>query len=237
MQYRRIILESFSKRSRPPLQHMLIFLVYIAFFSLCMIYFFYSWPETLDCTLSNTKFLTLPPNLVFQNSLHRQFIHIKYVVSRWSSGNRRRATSAREVIEVAGSNHAIGVILNLAWGPSNFSPRNFHFCFCCFSLLFLLIIIIFILFFLFPLFLFQSLRTKQPTEHKLYLEGNQSLRTGSNSQTGLGAEELLPAKFSFLLLLFFSSFSPYYHHFHLIFSFSLIFVSEQFSFSGHFVNC
>ena len=30
--------------------------------------------------------------------------------------------SAREVIEVAGSNHAIGVILNLAWGPINFSP-------------------------------------------------------------------------------------------------------------------
>ena len=144
-----------------------------------MIYFFYSWPETLDCTLSNTKFLTLPPNLVFQNSLHRQFIHIKYVVSRWSSGNRRRATSAREVIEVAGSNHAIGVILNLAWGPNNFSPSmiwslrtrsnsqtglgaeellpaKLHFCFCCFSLLFLLIIIIFILFFPFPLFLFQS---------------------------------------------------------------------------------
>ena len=144
-----------------------------------MICFFYSWPETLDCTLSNTKFLTLPPNLVFQNSLHRQFIHIKYVVSRWSSGNRRRATSAREVIEVAGSNHAIGVILNLAWGPNNFSPSmiwslrtrsnsqtglgaeellpaKLHFCFCCFSLLFLLIIIIFILFFPFPLFLFQS---------------------------------------------------------------------------------
>ena len=100
-------------------------------------------------------------------------------VSRWSSGNRGRATSAREVIEVAGSNHAIGVILNLAWGPNNFSPSmiwslqtrsnsqtglgaeellpaKLHFCFCCFSLLFLLIIIIFILFFLFPLFLFQS---------------------------------------------------------------------------------
>ena len=155
-----------------------------------MIYFFYSWPETLDCTLSNTKFLNLPPNLVFQNSLHRQFIHIKYLVSRWSSGNRRRATSAWEVIEVAGSNHAIGVILNLAWGPNNFSPSMIW-----------------------------------------------SLRTRSNSQTGLGAEELLPAKFTFLFLLFFSSFSPYYHHFYLIFSFSLIFVSEQFSFSGHFVNC
>ena len=63
-----------------------------------------------------------PPHPVFQNSIHRQFILIKYVFSRWSSGNRRRATSAREVIEVAGSNHAIGVILNLAWGPNNFSP-------------------------------------------------------------------------------------------------------------------
>ena len=89
---------------------------------LCMIHFLYSWPETLDCTLSPTNFLTLPPSLVFQNSLHRQFIHIKCVLSRWSSGNRRRATSAWEVIEVAGSNHAIGVILNLAWGPNNFSP-------------------------------------------------------------------------------------------------------------------
>ena len=71
----------------------------------------------------------------------------KYVVSRWSSGNRRRATSAREVIEVAGSNHAIGVILNLAWGPNNFSPSMIW-----------------------------------------------SLRTRSNSRTGLGVEELLPAE-------------------------------------------
>ena len=47
---------------------------------------------------------------------------IKYAFSRWSGGNRRRATSAREVIEVAGSNHAIGVILDLAWGLNNFSP-------------------------------------------------------------------------------------------------------------------
>ena len=148
-----------------------------------MIYFFYSWPETLDCTLSNTKFLTLPPNLVFQNSLHRQFIHIKYVVSRWSSGNRRRATSAREVIEVAGSNHAIGVILNLAWGPNNFSPSMIW-----------------------------------------------SLRTRSNSQTGLGAEELLPAKFPFLFLLFFSSFSPYYHHFIFSFPFPLFLFQSSFLF-------
>ena len=32
------------------------------------------------------------------------------------------AQRVQEVIEVAGSNHAIGVILNLAWGPNNFSP-------------------------------------------------------------------------------------------------------------------
>ena len=70
--------------------------------------------------------------------------------SRWSTGNRGRATSASEVIEVAGSNHAIGVILNLAWGPNNFSP----------SLIW-------------------------------------SWRTRSNSQTGLGAEYLLPLEFAF----------------------------------------
>ena len=88
-------------------------------------------------------------------------------VSRWSSGNRRRATSAWEVIEVAGSNHAIGVILNLAWGPNNFSPSMIW-----------------------------------------------SWRSRSNSQTGLGAEELLPAEFCFccffllfpLIIIFLSSF-------------------------------
>ena len=32
------------------------------------------------------------------------------------------AQRVQEVIEVTGSNHAIGVILNLAWGPNNFSP-------------------------------------------------------------------------------------------------------------------
>ena len=154
-----------------------------------MIRFFYSWPETLDCTLSPTKFLTLPPSLVFQNSLHRQFIHIKYVLSRWSSGNRRRATSAWEVIEVAGSNHAIGVILNLAWGPNNFSPSMIW-----------------------------------------------SWRTRSYSQTGLGAEELLPAECALglecvVFFYFFSLLSSFY------LLFFLTFVSEQFSFSGHFVNC
>ena len=143
--------------------------------------FLYSWPETLDCTLSKTKFLTLPPSLVFQNSLHRKFIHNKYVVSRWSSGNRRRATSAREVIEVAGSNHAIGVILNLAWGPNNFSPSMIW-----------------------------------------------SLRTRSNSQTGLGAEELLPAKLRFCFCCFSSTFSPYHHHFYLLFSFSLLLFQSSF---------
>ena len=89
---------------------------------LCLIHFLYFWPETLYCTLSETNLLTLPPKPVFKNSLHRQFILVIYGVSRWSTGNRGRATSASEVIEVAGSNHAIGVILNLAWGPNNFSP-------------------------------------------------------------------------------------------------------------------
>ena len=108
-------------------------------------------------------------------------MHMKYVVSRWSSGNRRRATSAREVIEVAGSNHAIGVILNLAWGPNNFSPSMIW-----------------------------------------------SLRTRSNSQTGLGAEELLPAKLRFCFCCFSSTFSPYYHHFYLLFSFSLLLFQSSF---------
>ena len=115
---------SSGKRGSPPLRNMLI--LYSSFISLlsvlCFIHFLYFWPETLDCAFIQTKFLTLPPNPVFQNSLHRQSILIKYVVSRWSSGNRGRATSAREVIEVVGSNHVIGVILNLAWGPNNFSP-------------------------------------------------------------------------------------------------------------------
>ena len=62
------------------------------------------------------------PNPVFENSPYRQLILVNDAYSRWSTGNRGRATSASEVIEVAGSNHAIGVILNLAWGPNNFSP-------------------------------------------------------------------------------------------------------------------
>ena len=89
---------------------------------LCIIYFLQSLPETLECTLSQTNFLTLPPSPVFKNSLHRQLMLFNDAYSRWSTGNRERATSASEVIEVAGSNHAIGVILNLAWGPNNFSP-------------------------------------------------------------------------------------------------------------------
>ena len=121
-----------------------------------------------------------PPHPVFQNSIHRQFMLIKYAFSRWSSGNRRRATSAREVIEVAGSNHAIGVILNLAWGPNNFSPSmiwswrtrsnsrtglgaelllpaEFHFVFAVFST-FLPCYHHFYLFFLFPFFFVLSSR-------------------------------------------------------------------------------
>ena len=134
-----------------------------------MIHFLYSQPETLDCTPNKTKFLTLPPP---QPGI------LKLNTPRWSSGNRRRA---REVIEVAGSNHAIGVILNLAWGPNNFSPSMIW-----------------------------------------------NWRSRSNSQTGLGAEELLPAELVFCSCCVFFFF-PYYHHFHLLFPFSL------FSFSSSFV--
>ena len=109
---------------------------------------------------------------------------IYYVVSRWSSGNRRRATSAWEVIEVAGSNHTIGVILNLAWGPNNFSPSMIW-----------------------------------------------SWRTRSYSQTGLGAEELLPAEFAFCFCCFFFFFSLLST---LLSSFFLIFFSSGFLFQGHF---
>ena len=100
------------------------------------------------------SFSPSPP--AWQFKTHYTANSCKYVVSRWSSGNRRRATSAREVIEVAGSNHAIGVILNLAWGPNNFSPSMIW-----------------------------------------------NWRTRSNSRTGLGAEELLPAKLYFSFCWFF----------------------------------
>ena len=116
-----------------------------------MIHSLYSWPETHDCTLSKTNVLTLPPSPVFENSPYRQLILINDAYSRWSTGNRGRATKASEVIEVAGSNHAIGVILNLAWGPNNFSPSMIW-----------------------------------------------SWRTRSNSQTGLGAELLLPLDLHFV---------------------------------------
>ena len=91
-----------------------------------------------------------------------------------STGNRGRATSASEVIEVAGSNHAIGVILNLAWGPNNFSPSmiwswrtrsnsqtglgvspwNSHFVFAFFCILSIVIIIFIVFLFCFVLFFF-----------------------------------------------------------------------------------
>ena len=109
-----------------------------------------------------------PPSPVFKNSLHRQLMLFNDAYSRWSTGNRGRATSASEVIEVAGSNHAIGVILNLAWGPNNFSPSMIW-----------------------------------------------SWRTRSNSQTGLGAEYLLPLEFAFCFCCLFY-FSPLYHHYLII---------------------
>ena len=87
---------------------------------LWMIHFPCYRPETLDCTLSQTNFLTLTlPPTRYLKTLYTDNL---YIWSRWSTSNRGRATSASEVIEVAGSNHAIGVILNLAWGPNNFSP-------------------------------------------------------------------------------------------------------------------
>ena len=144
-----------------------------------MIHFLYSWPETHDCTLSKTNFLTLPPSPVFENSPYRQLIFINDAYSRWSTGNRGRATRASEVIEVAGSNHAIGVILNLAWGPNNFSPSMIW-----------------------------------------------SWRTRSNSQTGLGAEYLLPVEFAFCVFAVFLLFSIIIANF-IIF---LPFFSEQLSF-------
>ena len=55
-----------------------------------------------------------------------------------------------------------------------------------------------------------------------------SLKTRSNSQTGLGAEELLPAKLRFCFCCFSSTFSPYYHHFYLLFSFSLLLFQSSF---------
>ena len=58
-----------------------------------------------------------------------------------------------EVIQVAGSNHTVGVTLNLAWGPSNSSPRNLHLAFVVFFI-FPFIIIIFNLFFQIYYFLF-----------------------------------------------------------------------------------
>ena len=118
-----------------------------------MIHFVYSWPETLDCTLSQTKFLTLPPNPVFQNSLHRNFMLIKYVVSWGSSSNRRRArsiwlggwiTSPRVWFGVGGQ----GVTLELAWGPSYSSLRNLHFAFAVFSIFSINIIIFSLTFYL-----------------------------------------------------------------------------------------
>ena len=115
-------LTSPGKRGRPPLRNMLIFLVQIAYIPSLHSPFplFFTGNARLHSHLDKRPHPT--PNPVFENSLHRQLIIINDAYSRWSTGNRGRATSASEVIEVAGSNHAIGVILNLAWGPNNFSP-------------------------------------------------------------------------------------------------------------------
>ena len=145
---------------------------------------FFAW--FISFILSRKPSIALPIKQSSSPSPPPQPGILKLNTPRWSSGNRRRA---REVIEVAGSNHAIGVILNLAWGPNNFSPSMIW-----------------------------------------------NWRSRSNSQTGLGAEELLPAELVFCSCCVFFFF-PYYHHFHLLFPFSFFFVFEQFRFSGHFVNC
>ena len=59
-----------------------------------------------------------------------------------------------EVIQVAGSNHTIGVTLNLAWGPSNSSPRNLHLAFVVFFIFPFIIIIFYLFFFKFIIFCF-----------------------------------------------------------------------------------
>ena len=126
----------------------------------------FPFPETLDCTLSQTKFLTLPPTRYFKTQ-YTDNLCLLNIHLRWSRGNRRRATSAREVIEVAGSwlggritspwvwfgAGGQGVTLELAWGPSYSSLRNFIL-FLLFFLLFPPVIIIFICFSFFPFFSF-----------------------------------------------------------------------------------
>ena len=95
-----------------------------------------------------------------------------YKICSYEMVERQACASEREVIEVAGSNHAIAVILNLAWGPNNFSPsligaggqgvtlelawgpsysslRNLHFSFAVFSIFSFNIIIFFLSFYLF----------------------------------------------------------------------------------------
>ena len=58
-------------------------------------------------------------------------------------------------------------------------------------------------------------------------------RYRSYSQSGLGAEELFPAKSAFCFFYFFSILLSFLSSFFLF----PFFVSEQFSFSGYFVNC
>ena len=47
---------------------------------------------------------------------------IQHFINKHLDNPDCEAVRGRVVIEVTGSNHAIGVILNLAWGPNNFSP-------------------------------------------------------------------------------------------------------------------
>ena len=57
------------------------------------------------------------------------------------------------MVEVVGSNHAIGVILNLAWGPNKFSPSLIWSWRTCFLFFFYTVLVLVTCFF-FPFLLF-----------------------------------------------------------------------------------
>ena len=92
-------LTSPDKRSHPPLQQMLIL-----------------------CSLFRSL---LSINVL----IHFLYYAFSLCIFERSGGNRRHARVQERSSEVTGSNHALGVIFNLAWGPSYSSLRNLHFTF------------------------------------------------------------------------------------------------------------
>ena len=118
-----------------------------------MTHFVYSWPETLDCTLSQTKFLTLPPQPGISKLSTPKF-YAYWICSfvRVEQQSRRARsiwlggwiTSPRVWFGVGGQ----GVTLELAWGPSYSSLRNLHFAFAVFSIFSINIIIFSLTFYL-----------------------------------------------------------------------------------------